>query len=77
MKWKEAIETAAAICNPASYALMEKLDFKRNANAIKKQKYAFVEELVDCYLYGITKKEYLSNQVQISDNQERKLVRKK
>ena len=54
----KAIETSAAICNPASYMLMEKLCFKKRGDKIKKQKYTFVEELVDCYLYGITKDEY-------------------
>ena len=62
-----AIETSSAICNPASYALMEKLGFKKRGNEIKKQKYTFVEDLVDCYLYGITKDEYLNNEKKSSN----------
>lgn len=51
----EAIETSSAVCNPASFGLMEKLGFKRSGEKPHKAKYTFVEELVDCYSYGITK----------------------
>jgi RimJ/RimL family protein N-acetyltransferase len=56
----KAIETSAAVCNPASFYLMEKLGFKKRSNETHKQKYTFVEELVDCYNYGITKEEYIN-----------------
>lgn len=49
----EAIETSSAVCNEASYGLMEKLGFIRRGNAVHKQKYTFVEEPIDCYSYGI------------------------
>lgn len=56
----KAIETSSAVCNPASFGLMEKLGFKKKSEETQKQKYTFVEELVDCYSYGLTKEEYLS-----------------
>ena len=56
----KAIETLSAVCNPASFYLMEKLGFKKRGSGTHKQKYTFVEELVDCYSYGITKEEYLN-----------------
>ena len=55
----KGIETSSAVCNQASFSLMEKLGFKRRENKIHQQKYTFVDELVDCYSYGITKEEYL------------------
>lgn len=55
-----AIETSSAVCNPASYGLMEKLGFIRRNEQTTKHKYIFVEELTDCYSYGITKEEYLN-----------------
>lgn len=54
----EAIETSCAICNPASFKLMEKLGFKRRGNHVIKNKYTFIEHLVECYEYGITSDEY-------------------
>lgn len=56
----KAIETSCAVCNPASFCLMEKLGFIKRGSKTHKQKYTFVEELVDCYSYGITKEEYLN-----------------
>jgi len=56
----KAIETSSAMCNPASFGLMEKLGFKKRSEETHKQKYTFVEKLVDCYSYGITKEEYLN-----------------
>lgn len=56
----EAIETSSATCNPASYGLMEKLGFKRRSDKTTKHKYTFLEELIDCYPYGITKEEYFN-----------------
>ena len=54
----DAIETSSAVCNPASYGLMDKLGFKKRGEETHKQKYTFIEELIDCYSYGITKEEY-------------------
>lgn len=54
----KAIETSSAVCNPASFHLMEKLGFNKRGNEVHKQKYTFVEEMVDCYSYGITKEKY-------------------
>lgn len=53
------IETSSAVCNPASFKLMEKLGFKRRSDETHKQKYTFVDELIDCYSYAITKEEFL------------------
>lgn len=57
----KAIETSSAVCNPASFGLMEKLGFKKRSEKTHKQKYTFIEEVVDCYSYELTKEEYLSN----------------
>ena len=51
------IETSAAIINPASWKLMEKLGFKR-LETTHKNKYYFVGEEVDSYEYELTKEEY-------------------
>ena len=51
------IETSAAIINPASWKLMEKLGFKR-LETTHKNKYYFVEEKLDSYEYELTKEEY-------------------
>lgn len=52
------IETSAAIVNPASWKIMEKLGFHRTSE-IKKGKYTMLPELVDCYCYEITREEYI------------------
>lgn len=51
------IKTGAAIKNPASWKLMEKLGFKRRNNNYQ-VKYTFLEELEELYSYGMTKEEY-------------------
>ena len=51
------IETSAAIINPASWRLMEKLGFKR-LETTHKNKYFFVEEELDSYEYELTKEEF-------------------
>ena len=51
------IQTGAAIVNRASWMLMEKLGFKRR-DEIRKEKYTYVDELIDCYSYGLTYQEY-------------------
>ncbi|MDD3341001.1 MAG: GNAT family protein [Bacilli bacterium] len=61
----EAIETSSAICNPASFGFMEKLGFYKRGNMTHKQKYTFMKELVDCYSYGITEKEYCNKKKNI------------
>jgi len=59
----DSIETGSAICNEASFGLMEKLGFNRRGNNTHKQKYTFVDELLDCYSYGITHEEYKSKNI--------------
>lgn len=55
-----AFETCAAICNPASWRLMEKLGFLRKNGERLISNYTFggIEE---CYVYKLTKEEYLEN----------------
>ena len=53
----DKIETSAAIINPASWKIMEKLGFRR-LEKTKKGNYTFVDELIDCYCYEITKDEF-------------------
>lgn len=52
------IRTGAAVLNPASWRLMEKLGFVRRSDALHKTRYTYVNEPVDCYSYGLTDKEY-------------------
>lgn len=52
------IRTGAAVLNPASWKLMEKLGFNRRGDKIHKVKYTYVLEPVDSYSYGLTDKEY-------------------
>lgn len=54
----EKIETCAAIDNPASWKIMEKLGFNR-INKTKMVKYTIQTEEVECFCYEITKDEYL------------------
>lgn len=54
----EKIETCAAIDNPASWKIMEKLGFNRT-NKTKMVKYTIQTEKVECFCYEITKDEYL------------------
>ena len=49
------ILTGAAIANPASWRLMEKLGFKRLANQNRFVKYTFVPEEVEIYTYELSK----------------------
>lgn len=53
------IRTSAAICNPASWKLMERLGFTRDSYKTYFNTYTFVDEPVECYLYGMTKEEYI------------------
>lgn len=53
------IITEAAICNPASWRIMEKLGFERQ-EAIKMIQYTFLDELTEDYSYILTKENYLS-----------------
>lgn len=56
----DKIETSAAIENPASWKIMEKFGFIRTSK-IKKVKYTFIPEEVDCYCYEISRENYLIN----------------
>lgn len=54
----EKILTSAAIINPGSWRIMEKLGFKYNGNKPS----TYLDEnnnLVECCCYSITKKEYI------------------
>lgn len=55
----EQIITGAAICNPASWKIMEKLGFKRQ-KVTKFIQYTFLDELTENYSYVMTKERYLS-----------------
>lgn len=55
----EEIITSAAICNPASWKIMERLGFVRQEQT-KMVQYTFLDELTEDYIYKITRKEYLS-----------------
>ena len=56
----DKIETSAAIENPASWKIMERIGFIKT-NKIKKVKYTFIPEEVDCYCYEISRENYLIN----------------
>ena len=51
------IRTGAAIVNPASWKIMEKLGFKR-LEETKMGQYTFSDDLVECYQYILTKEMY-------------------
>lgn len=53
------IITEAAICNPASWKVMEKLDFERQKN--KMIQYTFLDDLTEAYSYVMTKERYFSS----------------
>lgn len=55
----EQIITGAAICNPASWKIMEKLGFERQEKN-KMIQYTFLDELTEIYSYVMTKERYLS-----------------
>lgn len=55
----EQIVTSAAICNPASWKIMEKLDFEKQEGT-KLVQYTYLDELVENYFYVLTKERYLS-----------------
>ena len=52
------IRTGAAIVNPASWLIMEKLGFSRDEKT-KMVQYTFLEEPVEDYSYTLTKEDYL------------------
>jgi len=54
----EKIVTCAAIDNPASWHVMEKLGFVRQ-DKIKMVQYTYLDESTPCYSYELTKEEYL------------------
>lgn len=65
------IRTGAAVTNPASYKLMEKLGFKRRGDKLHKTKYTYVDDAVDSYSYGLTRdeyKEFMGNKVKTKIN---------
>ena len=54
----DEIRTGAAIDNPASWKIMEKLDFDRT-NQTKMIQYTYLDELTEDYQYILTKEKYL------------------
>ncbi len=52
------IRTGAAICNPSSWKIMEKLGFERQKET-KMIEYTFLDELTEIYLYQLTKEKYM------------------
>ncbi len=55
----DEIITGAAISNPASWKIMERLGFKRQENT-KLVQYTFLDELTEDYSYVMTRERYLS-----------------
>lgn len=53
--------TSAAICNPASFRVMEKLGFVRDEKRTIWNEYTFVEEPIESYVYRFSKENYFSN----------------
>lgn len=49
----------AAICNPASWKIMERLGFERQKQT-KMVQYTFLDELIEDYSYVLTREKYLS-----------------
>ena len=64
------IKTGAAICNPASWLIMERFGFVRE-NETKMVDYTFLEKLVCDYQYYLTRDMYL----QKKDNYSKKITR--
>ena len=65
------IKTGAAICNPASWLIMEKFGFVRE-NETKMVDYTFVSEPICDYQYYLTRDMYLQKK---KDNYSKKLTR--
>lgn len=66
----EKIETSAAIVNPSSWKIMEKLGFCR-IDKTKMVNYTLLSEDVECYCYEITRDKHLCKsprKVKIKDN---------
>lgn len=56
------IKTSAAVCNKASWKLMESLGFTRRSEETHLiDCYTFVDDEVEGYSYGLTKEEYLKS----------------
>lgn len=55
----EQMITGAAMCNPASWRIMEKLGFERQ-EVTKMIQYTFLDELTEDYSYVLTREKYLS-----------------
>lgn len=55
----EKIVTEAAIRNPASWKIMERLGFERQKQT-KMVQYTFLDELIEDYSYVLTREKYLS-----------------
>lgn len=55
----EKIDTGAAVCNPASWKLMEKLGFIRRTEKLHTVHYTFGGD-IECYSYGLSNEEYFT-----------------
>lgn len=55
------IISSVAIINPASWRVMEKLGFVRDKENTKFVDYTFCDELVENYIYELTKEQFLKN----------------
>ena len=55
----DEIRTGAAICNPSSWKIMEKLGFVKQ-NYTKMVEYTYLDELIEDYQYRLTKKMHLN-----------------
>ena len=67
------IETCAAITNPASWRLMEKMNFNKTDKTVK-IKYTFLENEEECICYEITRDEYLEYSKSIYKNKKIKEI---
>ena len=54
----EGIKTSCAVCNPASFLLMEKLGFERDGEVTHEQNYTFVDGPVECYSYKVMRESF-------------------
>ena len=60
----EEIQTGAAIENPASWKVMEKIGFIKQ-DTTRKNQYTFLDEPTEIYLYKITKEQYQNKKYRV------------
>ncbi len=69
----DKIKTCAAITNPASWRLMEKMNFNKTGKTVK-IKYTFLENEEKCICYEIKRDEYLEYSKSIYKNKKIKEI---